>query len=825
MNDPKDIVVTISLGKEEKNSSDIQSIEEEESKNKENIALSEEDRFYNLFLHLKENLSKKLYKKTIKEIDVLIENKYIEAFSQAWKISILKIKALLKIVKKKIVKYLINHFEKAKLKHNIYGIKKYLNQIPTEFNKFFENNKDTKVINNIEMIDELLFCYFDYIYLISFFHKKIGNVIESISYLTFIIRLYKETQLLVKSHGTFYKMEKCFILMAQMCIFNEDYFSCLEYLNIVMDICLKNIIFETHDLYEGVFQGDKNKIEPNRNMSSFGLNKNKIENEEENYGDKKLKKVIFNIVLIYFYRGICYDNIGKMKNSIRSYYQCLWFLNHFFVNNFKDYSILIKSILEKSIEFKETIDYLDKKIRYFEHIQMKIKNQNKKNKKDDKNNKYSKNLYSKKFKGLVNKLDKMKIIEIDTVNKFEIKKNIKGINSVKREGRDKNIFLSDIRLLNTYLREDFRVIIDKMNKIKAFDMDYQTRERIQKLIRKIYFDQSQRKLRIKRKNKNLLASTTSFKLYKNRNEDIKNTRYELISNSYNLNNKNRTSSAFSREVKTKLFFPINSCKSVPKDQLIDIKSVNNNNLYSSSYKDFKKGEFFKKSRNNRSNSAYVSRRKYKIYEENKELNNYFNKKYISKRNYIKKLEDRELIFQKSILRLKNAPKAPIPIFNKELIKQNVNETFYNKMSLLISTPPNWRENFSKEEVRNIMAYDKLQNAVIKSLDKTALNKYKEEEKKQKPKKGMTNDGYYWSIKNANNNNNNLIDKLNMGLEEIRQREIVESKNLKKILKETRRNLKNRNESSSCIICGKNRDENYSRNYFELKKSNSSPYIY
>jgi hypothetical protein len=137
---------------------------------------------------------------------------------------------------------------------------------------------------------------------------------------------------------------------------------------------------------------------------------------------------------------------------------------------------------------------LDKKIKYYDHIQLKIKNQNKKKNKDEKNNKYGKNLYAKKFKGLVNKLDKLKINEIDTVNKFEIKKNIKCLNLVKREGRDKNIFLSDIRLLNTYLREDFRIIIDKMNKIKSYDMDYQTRERIQKLIRKIYFDQSQRKI-------------------------------------------------------------------------------------------------------------------------------------------------------------------------------------------------------------------------------------------------------------------------------------------------------------------------------------------
>ena len=836
MNDPKDIVVSISLGKEEKNNNSAeQSIEEDNKDNKENLVLTEEARFNNLFLHLKENLSKKLFKKTIKEIDVLLESKYIEDYSQIWRISILKIRAILKIIKKKIIKYLINHYEKAKLKHHIYGIKKYFNLILIEFNNFLSNNKDSIIINNKEMVDQLLLCYCDYIFYISFFHKKIGNIIESVSYLSFILRLSKETQLIVKSMETIYKMEKCFILLAHMLIYNEDYFSCIEYLNIAMDICLKNIIFQTNDLSDGVFKGDKSKIIYSGNTSNFSLNKNKIENEVENsYGDKKIKKIILNIVYIYLYRGICYENIGKMKNSIRSYYQSLWFLNHFFVVNFKNFSNLIKIILDKSIEFKEAIDYLDKKIKYYDHIQLKIKNQNKKKNKDEKNNKYGKNLYAKKFKGLVNKLDKLKINEIDTVNKFEIKKNIKCLNLVKREGRDKNIFLSDIRLLNTYLREDFRIIIDKMNKIKSYDMDYQTRERIQKLIRKIYFDQSQRKIKNMKKNY-LLSSSASFKILniKKSNDNIKinNNRYEKLMDSLNISKKMRSKSAYSRQESSKMLLP--KSKNYLKSQSINYKSININVILNKNKENnnsnFKKRELINKSKNIRVNSACGSR-KIKIYEENKELNRFFNKKYIAKRNYIKKLENRELVFQKTILRLKNTPKTPFQMYNKEIIRQNANESFNNKMTLLISTPLNWKENFSEEEVKKIMEYDKLQNAFLKSLDKNALIKYKEEEKKQKNKKIYIADGFNWLDKNPNENNKNLIDKLDMGIEELRQREIIENKNFKKLLKENRKYLRYRSEknepnfNSTCIMCRNKRMGKYSRNFL-LKNSYSSPYYY
>ena len=823
MNDPKDIVVTITLEKEDNISIDQTIIEEK----KENIILSDETRFNNLYLHLKENLSKRLYKKTIKEIDVLVENKYIEGYSQVWKISILKIQALLKIVKNKIIKYLINHYEKSKIKAHINSIKKYFNQILKEFNKFFQNNKESKIINDNEIVDSLMICYFDYIYYISFFHKKIGNMIESITYLSLVLKLYKETKLIAKSMRTIHKIEKCFIFLAQIFIYNEDYVSCIEYLNLAMDLCLKNIIYQTNDLLEGLFKGNKNQLNFNLNINNDAFNKNKIESElESEFGDKKLKKILINIIMIYLYRGVCYENMGKIKNSIRSYYQSKWFLEHFFLNSNKNFLNLIKNILDKSLNFKITIDYLDKKIKYFEHIQLKLKNQAKKDNKNKKNN-LGNNLYSKKFKGLINKIDNLKIYEIDTVNKFENKKNIKIPNSVKREAKDKNIFLSDLRLLNAYLREDFRVMIDKMNKIKTYDMDYQTREKIQKLIRKIYFEQNQKKIRLKQKNKNmnnLLISSKSFKAYNNK-KNIRNNRYEVVKNrSQNSDKKNiRAKSAFFLD-KNKILFPSKSYISLNKNQSINFKILDITNQ--NSKREINNKDNLRKTKSIRLNSACLSR-KMKIYEENKELNKFFNKKYILKRNYIKKLENRELIFQKSILRLKNTPKDPIPLYNKEIIKNMAKEFYNKKLSLLIGTPINWRENLSEEEVKNLKIHDKLQEIVFKSLNNSALTKY-QEENKRKIKKIISSDETNISEKNIDIYNKKIIEKINLGIEELRQREIIENKNFQKLLKENMKNLCNRNDkslyiSNSCIICSNSRNNNYFRKNL-LKKSYSSPYL-
>ena len=153
------------------------------------------------------------------------------------------------------------------------------------------------------------------------------------------------------------------------------------------------------------------------------------------------------------------------------------------------------------------------------------------------------------------------------------------------------------------------------------------------------------------------------------------------------------------------------------------------------------------------------------------------------------------------------------------------------MALLIGTPVYWKENLSVEEIKKVKSYDKLQNAVINSLDNNAFTKYKEEEKNQKVQKINNTNEFNWSVEKANNNNKNIIDKLNMGLEKMKQREIIENKNFIKLLKENRKHIKFRNErnqyysSNSGINIRNNRSEDYSRNFYFLKKSYSSPYFY
>ena len=777
MNDPKDIILDISIEK------DILAEEKNE------ITLTEENRFNNLLSHLKENLYKRLYKKTLKEIESLIEIDNIEKYSHSWKLYIIRIRAYLSIIKNKIIKYIIDHTEKFRINHHINTIKKYFNKVQIELEKFYKINKDIQIHENTELINDLLICYLDYILLISYFNKKLGNTIDSIGYLSLIIRLYKETKLVPKTKSVCNKMEMCFIALINLLICNNDYFTAFEYLNILMDMCLKDIIYQSKDISDGVRKFDKDKYK-------YDISDNDL------YEMSRLKGIVLNIIYVFLYRSICYENIGKMINAVKCDYQSIWFLNHFYVSNYyKYFYYLIKSILSKRIEFQNAINFIDKKIKYLEQ-----KQRNKKSVDDSKEErghlKKSNSLFSLKFKNLVNKLDNLKIPEIDLVNKFEEKKNLKGLNSINIEGKDKNNFLYGIRLFNTYLREDFRPIIDSMQKIKSFDIDYQTQEKIQKYVRKLYFDQNQRNIKLnshKKHKNNFNISLPSFKTKKikikknilnKRIMSTKNTRTRILSSigrSNSLPDETMFKSSSTKNKTVNILKNLN--KNEPLDEIKEIKESPKRKI--PKYKVIKLTSICDG---------------HEVYKENEELNKFFNKKYLAKRAYIKKLEERELLFQKYVLKGKNTPKIPFIPYNKELIKRKAENNYQKILSLSVASTPYWKENISKEEYHRIKVFNRLENTAIFSLENNALIRYKEEERKMRKNKYITLDENDNSKLKIEKGNKSMIEKININLEEINQRESIENKNFKKLYNENKKYIKHRNERNSSFLRRKEREK-------------------
>ena len=116
---------------------------------------------------------------------------------------------------------------------------------------------------------------------------------DTISYLSFFVTLYNETKLILKSNHTLNQLEKCFLLLIQMLISNDDFTSAINYINHTTNLCLEHLIDNVKDLSDGVFIDDKKrKIVIDKKKDNLILSKKEEELElERAYGDKNIKKI------------------------------------------------------------------------------------------------------------------------------------------------------------------------------------------------------------------------------------------------------------------------------------------------------------------------------------------------------------------------------------------------------------------------------------------------------------------------------------------------------------------------------------------------------
>ena len=188
--------------------------------------------------------------------------------------------------------------------------------------------------------------------------------------------------------------------------------------------------------------------------------------------------------------------------------------------------------------------------------------------------------------------------------------------------------------------------------------------------------------------------------------------------------------------------------------------------------------------------------KYKLIQpENQKLNEFFNFKYLKKRDYIKKLTDRELLFQKSILKSKNTPRLSFQSFNKAMVQKSADNTFKKIESLVSNRLPSndWRDNLSDDEYREYLLNSRLEKTLISSLDNKALRNYKMNLKrieKIKDEKELMEDSTKYDKKNINidNNNKNTLKDLNEKLNKIYENELKKNYKMKEHRREINKNI-------------------------------------
>ena len=300
------------------------------------------------------------------------------------------------------------------------------------------------------------------------------------------------------------------------------------------------------------------------------------------------------------------------------------------------------------------------------------------------------------------------------------------------------------------------------------------------------------------KKKNLNLSNVKFSKSNSLNQI--SVRKEQKENENNYNNKNKF---FLRNRDTIDSSRMQKIDNTASSSIIFNYSHQPNNIKNTLSKSkslFLKNEKEKESEKNKSSSLtkICKSSKYKLIRpENQKLNEFFNIKYLKKREYIKKLCDRELLFQKSILKSKNTPRLSFQIFNKPLVEQSANNSFIKIESLVSNrignNDWNWKDIFTEEEFKEYLLNNRLEKILLSSLDNRALINYKMNKKKKEKKeeeKEILEDNAKYEKKfgNINKNNKNILNELNQKLNIIYENELKRKTQVIKRAKEINKQI-------------------------------------
>ncbi len=668
-----------------------------------------EDEYIEWMNVLYKDLYKRLYKKSLNEIQNNSKKFKIEPYYT--KILLLKIKIIMKIIEKKLNKYNFSNNENNKQKDHT---KKYLRIIFEELLKVISNihpNLNDKIIKEqLNIIDVIINYLFEYFYFLIRFYKKCKRIDKSISIIIISLNFSKEVLPIIKNSKTLNLIEKIYICFSNIFILNRDYENAILNLEKSMNICLRELFYYSNITFT---------------LDNYLLKcDNKISNN-----------IYINIVLIFIYIGICKENEGYIKRAIKSYKQCKWFINKIVSDENVYLKTMINSLLSKlklrGFMYKDAIDFIKLKLKDY-NFQNKSK-QKKRFYNEEETNSIPLGFYfdENKYKHIMNKI---KII--NNIPEIDTSENTKLFPTQKKKIKD--FLLSNMRLLEAYLSKDFKGIIENMKQIKLYDLDYSTRDKIQKEFNRRMFLKSFKE----KKTKSQIFSISHFE----NKSDSKKSNRDLSNEKNNKNNINENKEIFNNS--TSRIFSNSYIFKLDKVKNIRYKRSSNSFIQSRQiHTPFTRltGKSF--------NCNYSPINKNIFEEQNNKTMIFLNKKYRKKINYIKELSDREIKFQKELLSLKKIPKENIPTYNKFLCEKKANTTF-EKLLLFSSIKGqhfDLNDKYSDDEFKEIKKELLLKNCIIKSLTDKAILNYKQQiiDKKQKLNNNNNNNNY-------NNIKNNMI---------------------------------------------------------------------
>ena len=734
---------------------------------------------YNKFIIvLFEKMKKKQYKYVVNQIDMNLVN-----YNDLYEIDILKflkIESLLKIIIHKIKKYYIqpkkpkeNYLYNSLYSNNIFKkrasfsnsliktIKKKNSQTTTDINyliKYFisiesyysrvnlELKELIKKINYISEKNKVLYIEkIIQIYIKLCLTKEYQNLIENkipmnFYFLSLSERIIDTFFVYMIEPKTLKLSEKVLFKIIKLLIKNRDYENVEKYCYKIIKYCIKECFL--------IYQDDFDDMK-------YIYNKN-------------TENVIFNLCIAIFYLGVCKENEGKIKNAIKYYCLIESILKYLLIKSkkflkFYDLIILIKN---RNEEYLDTIKYLTEQneIIINERLKKKIEKENQLSEQKRKENPYL--ILSPKMQKIEELINKVKIPkEVNLDYQFIPNQNInKSANETNINY--KNYILSNLRLLNHYSSDDFKEIINSMEKVNIIDLDYLIKGKVQRLLEKKnhqiyeyqnkkndnYFPKKNNKKYPSFLRKSIINNSTKF-LFRNKFENYGNslTKNKTNINSFNSYNNYFSYNSNSNSTNTSYFTNILSPKNMKKNtscpNLLNKDKSNNEKI--------NKNKIFNRYNNNILNKKKLKVEKFHINKKSFEYSNSFRNKKI----YIDGLRDRETNFLKKLLQMKKYEKFEINDLDLMKTKREATKKF-NYIKENVKLNPD-----DIKEILNKLLEDKLLFNKEKANKNKNVKNINEGKEINKIKKNENNYSFY-NKELSNEHNKKIIDYIDYEISDI-----------------------------------------------------------
>lgn len=720
---------------------------------------------YNLdkFIHeAKTNINKSKYRKVLEEMKDK-ESKF-SICPDKWQIHEIKLKCMCKIINRKYIK---SSFPK--------NIDSWLLRIDLVLENWFEDIKLLESQNKNSILIKIqleIFIYYllEQCYNYANFSKYEKQISDTIGFLALGERLIKFIIDSTNYPDTLNVIQRIYLFTSAILIADLDYETAKKYQANALKCGLRELYLRVDD--------------------EEGISIDKLNKSEQHY----VRKCVTNIVLGFYQRGVCEENLGCILKAIESYKQAKWFSLNFLKNHSPELTMFIEDVETRAINYNKLINTI-------KNINNDADVLTKKEKTIKETLFFNEEQLLKKYDHLKTKIDKMNFQEIEESN------------ILKKKSEKVKFILSTVKLVNNLTSEKFRDLMTNAKDLKVNYMNREFKDKLQRRLNEVKAEELfNEKINIKDKrevrnnissksvNKEITSKNTTkdkveidnkeednnfssnkeivlvnedfvnhcdklLRLEEDENESKKITRPET-SKEY-LNNKalNSLSNNHTKHIPNKLSYDkqpeeviketskanydeiLHNSTSIEKNIISKHKTTrasDNNDRQEDSYiLNNKSIQTINKNKTTNKNNSKSKQRPHSSIKQGYspstlhdiELNKIIkydfssyigNNKYNARINYLETVENKEMRFQKDLLKVKKQEKLVIDKFDLKKVDENC-EQFFNK--ILVNTKKTFIDDQKAHKKKEILLEEKnkyevkkaeLTNKVLRSLDVNKL---------------------------------------------------------------------------------------------------------